>query len=181
MQNFVKNIITDVRIDLTDEFYRNFERKAFFDKAWESTKIPNRKGSLMMRTGKLRRSIKSKQSNDQITWSSSLPYASLQNEGGEVIVTEKMKRYFWYMYYQATNAIRYDVKTKTAVLDKRGMKLSKEAGIFKALALQKVGSKMKIKQRQFIGYHPQVRGRIEKVLDKNMQELNEQIKKMLKP
>lgn len=180
MIDLIKNILADVRIDLTDEFDKNFERKAFFDKAWENTKIPNRKGSLMMRSGKLRRSVRSKQTNNDITWSSSLPYASLQNEGGEIIVTEKMKRFFWAMYYKATNAVRYDVKTKTAVLDKRGMKLSQEAGIFRALALQKVGTKMKIKQRQFIGDHPQVRQRIEHVVDRNMKEIEKQIFNKLK-
>ena len=180
MQDFIKNILSDLRVDLTDEFDRNFERKAFFDKAWEDTKFSNRKGTLMMRSGKLRRSIKSTQSNNELTWSSSLPYASLQNEGGEIIVTEKMKRFFWAMYYKSINAVRYDVKTKTAVLDKRGMRLSKEAGMWKSLALQKVGATMKVKQRQFIGDHPEVRHRIEHVVDLNMKELEKQIFNKLK-
>lgn len=180
MQDFIKNIISDVRIDLTDEFDRNFERKAFFDKPWENTSIPNRKGSLMMRTGKLRRSVRSKQTNNEITWSSSLPYASLQNEGGEVIVTEKMKRFFWAMFYKANGAV---TKTKKgdARNNDRNKKLTAEAATWKALALQKVGAKMKIKQRQFIGDHPQVRQRIEHVVDLNMKELEKTIFKLLKP
>lgn len=169
MQDFIKNILSDVRIELTDEFDKNFERKAFFDKAWENTSIPNHKGSLMMRTGKLRRSIRSKQTNNEITWSSSLPYASLQNEGGEIIVTEKMKRFFWAMFYKANGAVTPSGKGK------RNERLSQEAQTWKALALQKVGAKMKVKQRQFIGDHPQLRQNIERVVDRNMKELEQEL------
>lgn len=174
MQDFIKNILSDIRIDLTDEFDRNFERKAFFDKAWENSKIPNHKGSLLMRTGKLRRSIRSKQSNNDITWSSSLPYASLQNEGGEIIVTERMKRFFWAMFYKANGAVTASGKGE------RNKRLSQEAQTWRALALQKVGAKMKVKQRQFIGDHTQVRQRVEQVVDHNIKELEKEIFNKLK-
>lgn len=179
MQDFIKNMLHDIRVDLTDEFDRNFERKAFFDKPWENTSIPNRKGSLMMRTGKLRRSVRSMQTSNEITWSSSLPYASLQNEGGEVIVTEKMKRFFWAMFYKANGAVSVTKKGDTRNND-RNKKLTAEAAIWKALALQKVGAKMKIKQRQFIGDHPQVRQRIEHVVDLNFAALEKEIFNKLK-
>ncbi|WP_395049416.1 hypothetical protein [Flavobacterium sp.] len=174
MQDFVKNILADLRVELTDEFDKNFERKAFFDKPWENTKIPNRKGSLMQRSGKTRRSIRSKQTNNDISWSSSLPHANLMNEGGEIIVTEKMKRFFWAMFYKASGGITKSGKGE------RNKKLTAEAATWKALALQKVGAKMKIKQRQFIGDHPQVRQRIEHVVNLNMKELEKEIFNKLK-
>lgn len=183
MQDFIKNILSDIRIDLTEEFDKNFERKAFFDKPWENSKFPNHKGSLMMRSGKLRRSIRSKQTSNDIAWSSSLPYASLQNEGGEIIVTEKMKRFFWAMFFKSDGAItlKRDKDEKVVVRDTiRNKRLTGEAGMWKALALQKVGAKMKIKQRQFIGDHPQVRQRIEHVVDLNMKELEKEIFNKLK-
>lgn len=179
MVDFIKNILSDIRVDLTDEFDKNFERKAFFDKPWDSTKIPNRRGSVMMRTGKLRRSVRSKQSNNNIAWSSSLPYASLQNEGGEIIVTEKMKRFFWAMFYKANGAVSKTEKGDTRN-NKRNKKLTEEAATWKALALQKVGAKMKIKQRKFIGDHPQVRQRIEHIVDLNMKKLEKDIFNKLK-
>ena len=174
MQDFIKNILSDLRVDLTDEFDKNFERKSFFGKAWENTSIPNKRGSLMMRTGKLRRSIKSRQTNNELSWSSSLPYASLQNEGGEIIVTERMKRFFWAMFYKANGAVTKSGKGE------RNKRLSVEALMWKNLALQKVGAKMKIKQRQFIGDHPQVRQRIAHVVDLNMKELEKEIFNNLK-
>jgi phage gpG-like protein len=172
MQDFIKHIISDLRVDLTEEFDSNFERKAFFDKAWESTKLPNRKGSLLMRSGKLRRSMRSRETKNQLSWSSSLPYASLQNEGGEVIVTERMKRFFWAMFYKANGAV-------TKGNSERNKRLSAEALQWKNLALQKVGAKMKIKQRQFIGDHPRVRERIRAVVDLNIKELEKEIFKGL--
>jgi phage gpG-like protein len=174
MQDFIKAILSDLRVDLTDEFDRNFERKAFFDKAWDNTKLPNRRGSVLMRTGKLRRSIRSRQTGNNLSWSSSLPYASLQNEGGEVIVTERMKRFFWAMFYKSNGAITKSGKGE------RNKRLTAEAQMWKSLALQKTGSKMKIKQRQFIGDHPQVRQCVEHVVDLNMKELEKEIFNKLK-
>ncbi len=179
MQDFIKKIVSDIRVDLTDEFDRNFERKAFFDKAWENTSIANRKGSLMMRSGKLRRSIRSRETKNEIDWTSSLPYASLQNEGGEVIVTERMKRFFWAMFYKSNGAVTKTTKGDTRNND-RNKKLTAEAQVWKSLALQKTGSKMKIKQRQFIGDHPRVRQRIEHVVDMNFKEIEKEIFNKLK-
>lgn len=183
MRDFIKNILADLRVDLTDEFDKNFDRKAFFDKAWESTKFPNRKGSLMMRTGKTRRSIKDKQSGTNISWTSSLPHASLMNEGGEVVVTAKMKRFFWAMFFKSDGAITMKRDKNAAVVMRdtsRNKRLSAEAQMWRNLALQKVGAKMKIKQRQFIGDHPIVRERIEQVVNKNMAELEKTVFNLLK-
>lgn len=173
-KDFTKNILSDIRVDLTEEFDRNFERKAFFDKKWRGTNLPNQRGSLMMRSGKLRRSVMSKQTGTSVSWSSSLPYASIHNEGGEIVVTEKMKRFFWAMCYKASGAAG---KGKS----ERSKRLSAEALQWKNLALMKVGQKMKIEQRQFIGDHPVVRQRIEDVIGLNMKELEKQIFNQLKP
>ena len=184
MQDFVKNIIQDLKVNLTDKFDKNFGNKSFFGKPWENTSIPNHRGSVMARSGKLRNSIRARETNNSINWSSSLPYATLQNEGGEIIVTEKMKRFFWAMYFKADGATTFNRdKDKNVVLrqTERNKKLTEEAKIWKALALQKVGAKMKIKQRQFIGDHPQVRQFIEQVVNKNMEELSKKIFNQLKP
>jgi phage gpG-like protein len=173
MQNFetyFKNILKDVKVDLTDEFDRNFERKAFFDKPWPQTKWPVSKGSLMLRSGAGRRSIASKIEGDNIVWRSSLPYMAMHNQGGEITVTEKMKRFFWAMYYKAAGAVT-TTKGGKASASQRNVRLNSEAATWKALALMKTGSKMKITKRQFIGEHPQVDASIKKIVDSNMQQL----------
>lgn len=179
IKDFTKNILSDIRVDLTEEFDRNFERKGFFTNKWRGTNLPNRRGSLMMRTGNLRRSIRSKQTSNEINWSSSLPYASINNEGGEIVVTDKMKRFFWAMYYKSSGAITITSKG-SARNDSRTKRLTAEAQQWKNLALQKVGAKMKIEQRQFIGDHPIVRQRIEEIVDKNIKELQDHIYNQLK-
>jgi len=179
LADFTKNILSDIKVDLTEEFDRNFERKSFFDKSWPATRLINKRGSMMARTNNLRRSVRSRQGNSDITWSSSLAYASLQNEGGEITVTQKMIKFFWAMYYKSAGAIG---KTEKGVArkDQRNKKLTIEAAQWKALALQKVGSKMKIAKRQFIGDHPIVRQRIEHIVDMNFQQLDQEIIKQLK-
>ncbi len=98
-ETFFKAFVKDVKTELADEFDRNFERKAFFNEKWPGTGIPNNRGSLMMRSGGLRRAIKSSINGNSIHFSSSRPDASLHNEGGEIAVTPKMKKFFWAMYY----------------------------------------------------------------------------------
>lgn len=177
--DFVNNIINDARIELSQEFDRNFERKAFFNEKWVSNRLINNRGTMMARSGALRRSIKSSASGNQIRWNSSVPYASIQNEGGEIVVTDKMKRFFWAMFYKASGAISKSKGGKPKPSE-RNQKLSLEAQQWKALALIKVGQKMKIPERRYIGDHPQVKIILQEVIDLNLVELNSYIKNELK-
>lgn len=78
-----KNIIRDMRVELSDEFDKNFERKAFFTDKWEKRADPNAKGSLLVVTGTLRRSIKAEERPNGVRFSSTVPYAQIHNEGGK--------------------------------------------------------------------------------------------------
>lgn len=179
LQDFHKNILNDVRIELADEFDRNFQRKAFFDRAWLKNKLVNNRGSMMARSNNLRRSIRSNISGDRIAFSSSLPYASIQNEGGTVVVTAKMKRFFWAMYYQSAGKMSKK-KDGSMSNNKRNARLSVEAMQWKNLALMKIGQKIQIPERRFIGEHPRIREVIKDVVDDNMKLLNDEILKKLK-
>ena len=91
--------IEDIKVEFDEEFDRNFERKAFFDeKEWPERKFDDGVGSLLQRTGGLRRSIRSRKRRGELVYSSSRPYAQIHNEGGEIKVTRKMKRYFLARY-----------------------------------------------------------------------------------
>jgi|SRR5690554_978787 len=160
--NEIINIfIQDVAVELNDEFDRNFERKAFFDEAWPAEKLVNSRGSLMTRTGTLRASIHQTVLNDVITWQSSLAYASIHNTGGEITVTRNMQKFFWAMFY------------KNGGKQLKEEELSAEAKQWRYLALKKVGTKMIIPKRQFIGEHPQVHEVIQDVFNDLEPELNE--------
>jgi len=177
---FFKDLLNDIKTELMDEFDRNFERKAFFDKPWKGTKFPNQRGSLMMRTGKLRRSLKSRVAGNAISFTSSMPYAAIHNEGGTITVTAKMKRYFWAMYRQKAGAVTYAVKSKAMANTKRNTALTAEAGFFKAMALKPIGSKIKIEERRFIGHHPRVDTIVKTVVDANMRQIEKLITNKLK-
>jgi phage gpG-like protein len=170
--NFLHNFISDLRVELLDEFDRNFERKAFFDQPWKEGKMPNRRGTLMMRTGALRRSIRAASSDNAIHFSSSLPYAEIHNEGGVITVTDKMKKYFWAMYYKSSGSVAKTKKGEAKNTNKNKA-LSLEASYWKALALKKTGSKITIAQRQFIGPHSQVDQCVERVFEKSMKDFEE--------
>jgi len=129
IKKFMQNTLNDLKIELTDEFDRNFQRKAFFDKAWPKNKLINQRGSMMMRNGHLRNSIESRIQGDKIIFSSSLPYASIHNEGGEITVTPKMKSYFWAMYYKTSGGMSKR-KDGTASRNQRNQRLSIEANVF---------------------------------------------------
>jgi phage gpG-like protein len=163
--DLIRNILTDAKVQLAQEFDRNFERKGFFDKQWPATKHQYSRGSLMMRSGKLRRGNKAQVRGNSIVFTNSMPYAALHNEGGEITVSAQMKRYFWAMHYKAGGAVVAGSKSQ------RNKRLTDEAGKWKAMALMKVGTKMKIEQRQFIGHHPQVDAAVRKIIDHNVQEL----------
>ena len=41
-QKIIKNILSDIRVEMTEEFDQNFERQAFFSEAWQRRKSPFR-------------------------------------------------------------------------------------------------------------------------------------------
>lgn len=78
-----RNILNDMRVELSDEFHKNFERKAFFSDKWKPRAKEGGKGSLLVVTGTLRRSIKAEVRGNGVRFSSAVPYATIHNEGGE--------------------------------------------------------------------------------------------------
>lgn len=179
-KDFLKQTLTDIKVKLGEEFDRNFERKAFFDEKWPATKLTYHRGSLMMRTGRLRKSLLSpKVTSNGIIWSSSLPYADIHNNGGEMRVTPQMRKFFWAKYYQTSSATTKK-KNGEASSSARNRKLSIEAEQWKALALKPIGSIIKIEKRQFIGSHPQVDKHIKEVINHNFGELKKEMDALMK-
>lgn len=90
MSDFLNKILKGVKVDLTEDFDRNFERKAFFSGApWKPTKRPVSRGSLLVRTSRMRNSAKSEIQGDSIVFKSSVPYYGIHNDGGEIKRTSK--------------------------------------------------------------------------------------------
>lgn len=166
----IKNILRDIQVEMTDEFDRNFEREAFFSEAWQRRKSPTRPGGhILVDSGGLRRSVTSYLTENSVVFRSDHPAAAIHNEGGDIEVTDKMKRFFWYKYYSTTGSFgrRKDGSMRK---DKRTVQLSTEAEFWKFMALMKVGSKIKIPRRRFLGAAPEVEQIVRQIIEENITE-----------
>lgn len=117
-------------------FKESFVKGGFTDTSfqkWPKSKSPMAGKRTMQNTLKLMRSIKKKSvTMSRVIVMAESEYADLHNNGGTITVTLQMKKYFWAKYYE---------------YNKKGTK----AEFCKAMALRKVGSKIKIPKRQFMG------------------------------
>lgn len=170
MDEVIRRILNDIRVDLSDEFDRNFERQAFFSEAWQRRRSPLRPGgATLVDTGSLRRSIHSRATGSSITFYTDLPYAAIHNEGGEIKVTARMKGYFWAKHLEATGSFgrRKDGSLRR---DKGTRQISAEAEFWKHMALMKVGKSIRIPRRQFLGTSPEVEQAVTEIIERNLEE-----------
>ena len=169
-QKIVRRILQDIRVEMADEFDRNFERQAFFNEAWDRRKSPTRPGDrALVNTGGLRRSIRVRETDSSIIFYTDHPAAAIHNEGGDIMVTQKMKRFFWHKYYEATGAFgrKRDGSRRN---DKRTVRLSTEAEFWKFMALKKAGSLIHIPKRKFLGTGPEVEKAVRQIVEENLEE-----------
>lgn len=145
LRKVVRRILSDIRVELGDEFDQNFERQGFFAEKWQRRKSPIRgDGHILVASGDLRKSIRSRSDESSITFYSDLAYAGIHNEGGEIKVTARMKRFFWHKYRETKDEF------------------------WKAMALMKVGKTIKIPRRQFLGMAPEVETEVRKIIEDNL-------------
>lgn len=164
-------ILDDIRVELGDEFDKNFERQAFFSEAWARRRSPVRQGgTLLIDTGTLRRSISSRTTEDSITFYTDLPYAAIHNDGGEIVVTRRMKGYFWHKYMTAAGVLQFARRKDGAMRrDKNTLRINDMAEFYKCMALKKEGSTIKIPRRRFLGTSPEVERMVREIIEENLE------------
>lgn len=170
IQQVILQILSDIRVDLGDQFDQNFQRQGFFEEKWQRRKSPIHAGRpILISTGQLRRSVRSRSDDKSITFYSDLPYASIHNEGGKIKVTARMKDFFWYKYYEAQGSMG---RKKNGELrqNKRNARIGTEAEFWKAMALMKVGKYITIPKRQFLGYTHAVEMAVRNIIESNLTE-----------
>lgn len=167
-----RNILNDIRVGVGDEFDQNFERQAFFSEAWQRRKSPLRPGGhILVDTGGLRRSVRSEIKESSIVFYSEHPAAAIHNEGGEIVVTERMKRFFWHKYMSVAGVLVFcRRKDGTMRRDKNTRHITDVADFWKAMALMKAGSKIRIPQRRFLGTSPEVEAMVREIIEDNLNE-----------
>ena len=106
---------------------------------------------------------------NSITFFTTLPYAAIHNDGGEIRVTKKMKRFFWAKYYETSGAFGRKNNGERRN-DKRTVQLSTEAEFWKYMALMKEGKSIKIPRRRFLGVSPEVEKAVRDIVEENITE-----------
>lgn len=165
--DFKRKILSDVRVAVLEEFDRNFERKGFFEAKWPEARYKTTRGSLMLRSGRLRKSIRGQILSTGIGFYSSMPYASIHNRGGKIQVTPKMRRFFWAMYYRNLSGVSFSVKTRQVAT---GARQNERAEYWRNIAMAR-GNQINIPKRQFIGHHPRVNKIVRQTSDRYFKEL----------
>ena len=184
VKQYIDLTISDIRVEATEMFDKNFQREAFFNEKWARRKFNDDDSkNILTGTGALRKSIISKVEDNKIIFETTLPYANIHNEGGTITVTVGMKKHFWKMYLQIVGSSKTKdgkkpfneafQRTKKGTLrnNKKNRTLSAVAEFYRAMALKPVGSKIVIPKRQFIGNHPELEQAIEEIARKNRIEI----------
>lgn len=183
MEKLIDKTLRDVKVELTEEFDRNFERQAFFTEKWQRRQRGGDGRAILTKSGALRKSIHSRISDGgkEIVFFTDLPYASIHNEGGVIKVTPRMKRFFWAKFIETRQSFGRR-KNGSLSRDKRNAILSAEASYWKAMALKKVDSEIRIPRRQFLGYSPEVERAVREIIEENLgQYFNQEFYKHLNP
>jgi phage gpG-like protein len=135
-------------------FKESFVKGGFTDSSfakWEDRGSPLGGKKLMYNTGTLKQSIRTSEVDERrMVVTSETRYSAIHNEGGTITVTMNMKKHWWKMYYFFAGQIKKTKKGQVAKT-KKNQKLNAKAEFCKRMALMKVGSKIKIPKRQFIG------------------------------
>jgi phage gpG-like protein len=176
--DFKKTLLTRILVEIGREWQRNFDRRAFFSTPWKDRQNPNAKQQTLDASGALRRSLRGEITDNGVRWYSPTPYAAIHNDGGTITVTAQMKRFFWAKYYELAGNIKYNKDGKTS---KGTEAIAEEAMFYKSLALMKIGSKIEIPRRRFIGDAPEVRSLVKKITDETVAELEKYLLNILKP
>lgn len=132
------DVYTVIGVEAQKHFRQNFEEEGFVDKSvekWASRKT-KRTGStngqkVMTKSSDLAESIDYEVRKPDVIIKTDKEYAQIHNEGGEITVTPKMRRYFWALHKQFKEAGDEDM-----------------ADQYKGMALAK---KLTMPQRKFIG------------------------------
>lgn len=92
-----------------------------------------------------------------------LPYGEIHNSGGTITVTENMKKFWWAQYYEFSGHIK-KLKNGQSSRSKSNLLVNAKAEYCRNMALMKVGKKIKIPQRQFIGESHTLMGQLDEWL-----------------
>ena len=114
------------------------------------------------------------ESESQLT---DLPYAAIHNDGGEIVVTAKMKRYFRAKFYESQGGFERKKGIAKSPLSDGGfyawtskMNLTPVADFWRFMALKRAGTTIRIPRRRFLGAGPEVERIVREIIEENLNE-----------
>lgn len=146
-----------VAVESKNFFKDGFRKGGWTDDSfqpWQPRKSPLGGKKILIgkdNTMNLMQSINTLEENqNRVRTGSVLNYAKTHNDGTEITVTTKMKKYWWAKYYELSGKVKKTTTGKQSKA-KANIRANAKAEYCKRMALMKVGSKIKIPKRKFIG------------------------------
>lgn len=158
-----------------DSIRENFRKGGFYGAAWSPPMRIEQGfdsgpgyGTLLSGTNHLMMSTDYFPEPGRVTIQNTLVYAQIHNDGGEITVTKRMKGFFWSQYYKKGLVGGMYERGKGKKSKQKAEAFNKEAEFWRNMALKKVGSTIKIPQRQFMGEHPEVDRIIREIINNEL-------------
>ena len=146
-----------VAVEAKKFFKESFVKEGFTDRsfeAWKKRVSPLGGKKILIGAGNtmnLMQSIRTlEQTKRRVRTGTELASAQIHNEGGTITVTEKMKKFWWAKYYEFAGKLKTR-KDGTTSRAKGNLLVNAKAEYCRNMALMKVGSKIRIPKRRFIG------------------------------
>lgn len=144
---FKKSIPQKAAITMVNFFKRNFQAGGFVDEPfqkWKQSSYPGARRT-MVKSGNTRRQIKKLQVSETrvvVGIANHNHYAKIHNEGGKILITPKMRRFFWAKFKETGK----DYWKFLAITKKTHLEIDKREFIGPSKALEKTIERMYIKE-----------------------------------
>lgn len=146
-----------VAVEAKKFFKESFVKGGFTDRSfipWKSRISPLGGKKILIGKGNsenLMQSIRTlERTRTRVRTGTDLVYGGIHNEGGTITVTPAMKKYWWAQYYEFAGSVKKRKNGKTSQA-KGNLLTNAKAEYCRNMALMKVGSKIRIPKRQYIG------------------------------
>ena len=151
-------------------FKQSFKQQGQIDgglKPWKkrSFEWQGKSRAILVQRGRLRNNIRSgRRRMNSAAVVSDLPYSLIHNEGGQIPITPKMRRFFWAMYKESTKGL---TKTKKGTIgkSKHNQKIMANAQIWRNLALTKK-KHFNVPARPFMYHSADLNAKLDRYIDK---------------
>lgn len=130
------------------------------------TKAASRFGPLLSRQNHLMKSIVATPSPGKVVISTDVKYAPYHNNGADITVTPRMRKFAWRKFFESAKISRGDT---AAVRKQKESAMSGEAGMWRGLALTRK-TRLHIPKRQFMGKPKELVDKVNKVIEDEMKK-----------